>query len=369
MNSKPGKQDTSLTYLIDGLQRVAGADRDVRGETASGGRATGGAVGSPRPVTRGESPKQQAAKVDWLNCTFAAPGFSVEAFIALLARLLGRPVSGESGGGMLGFETSVKLFARHGSLISPIGAIAFGGQSQAGRWLFQLTGAGCQFVRDWEGIRELLEGVQARLTRVDLALDFLQGEHTVEEAVMLYEMGGFQGGGRSPSSRLDGDWLNGVAGRSLYVGKATNGKMLRVYEKGRQLGDFDSDWVRFEVQLGNRDRVIPFDVLTKRDAFFAGCYPALASMVEDAAELIPTLSKAGEVSLSHLLYHLKRCYGKVVHTLSHALCATNAELIEEVRVVGLPRRVPLSSLAAGVTWADVQAHSKGVNHESANCGV
>lgn len=31
------------------------AGRDARGVTASGGRATGGAIGSPRPVTRGES--------------------------------------------------------------------------------------------------------------------------------------------------------------------------------------------------------------------------------------------------------------------------------------------------------------------------
>lgn len=190
----------------------------------------------------------------------------------MLGRLLGRPVSGVSDRGMLGFEFSVKLFARHGSLSSAIGCVAFGGESQRGRWLFQLTGAGCQFVKDWEGLRELLEGLDSKLTRVDLCVDFLEGEHSVEEAVTLYEMGGFQLGGRSPSSRLDGDWLGVSNGRTLYVGSAKNGKMLRVYEKGRQLGDPDSEWTRFEVQLGNRDRVIPFDVLTDRDAFFAGCY-------------------------------------------------------------------------------------------------
>jgi phage replication initiation protein len=198
------------------------------------------------------------------------------------------------------------------------------------------------------------------LTRVDLAVDFLEGEHTVEEAVMLYGMGGFQQAGRAPSSRLDGDWINGVNGRTLYVGKATNGKMLRVYEKGRQLGDLESEWVRFEVQLGSRDRVIPFDVLTDRDAFFAGCYPALASMVDEAAKAIPTLAKTGEIALGHLLYHLKRCYGKVIGTLSSVLSATDADLVEEVRIVGLPRRVNLSSLAAGVTWSDVQAQHKRV---------
>lgn len=315
------------------------------------------AASSPRPVTRGESTTQQLAKIDWLNCTFDKPKMSPEGFVSMLGRLLGRPVSGVSDRGLLGFESSVKLFASHGSLTSPIGSIAFGGESQRGRWLFQLTGAGCQFVRDWESMRDFLESLDSKLTRVDLCVDFLDGEHTVEEAVTLYQSGGFQLGGRSPSSRLDGDWLGVTGGRSLYVGKAQNGKMLRVYEKGRQLGDPDSQWTRFEVQLGSRDRLIPFDVLTDRDAFFAGCYPALASFVEEAAQLIPTLTKSGEVTISHLLYHLRRCYGKVIDTLS-SIDAQDADLIEEIRIVGLPRRVNLSSLAAGVTWADVQAQHK-----------
>lgn len=315
---------------------------------------------APRPVTRGESTTQQVAKIDWMNCTFPEPSLSAEGFVALLSRMMGRPISGISDRGMLGFDSSIKLFAAHGSLTSPIGCIAFGGDSQRGRWLLQLTGTGCQFVRDWEGLRDLLEGLDAKLTRVDLAVDFLNGEHTVDEAVTLFQSGGFQLGGRSPSSRLDGDWLGGQEGRTFYVGKAKNGKMLRVYEKGRQLGDPDSDWTRFEVQLGNRDRVIPFDVLTNRDAFFAGCYPALAAFVQEAAESIPTLSKGGETTIAHLLHHLKRCYGKVFGMLLETTEATNADLVEEVRIVGLPRRVPLSSLAAGVTWADVQAQHKRV---------
>lgn len=315
---------------------------------------------APRPVTRGERKPQQMVNVDWLNCTFPEPSLSVEGFVSLLGRMLGRPVSGISDRGMLGFDSSIKLFARHGSLTSPIGCLAFGGESQRGRWLFQLTGTGCQFVRDWAGLRDLLESLDAKLTRVDLALDFLEGEHSVDEAVTLYESGGFSLTNKRPSSRLDGDWLGGTEGRTLYIGKAKNGKMLRVYEKGRQLGDPDSDWTRFEVQLGNRDRVIPFDVLTDRDAFFAGCYPALASFVEQAAESIPTLSKGGETTIAHLLHHLKRCYGKVFGMLLETTEATNADLVEEVRIVGLPRRVPLSSLAAGVTWADVQAQHKRV---------
>lgn len=320
-------------------------------------RVPGGRGVSPRPVTRGESSPArsgvQSVNVDWLNATFPAPSLSQVGFIELLSKMLGRPVFGVEGRGLIGFKESITLHAKHGATSSAIGSIAWGGDSQAGRWLLQLTGVGCQLVRDWDGLRDLLESLGAKLTRVDLALDFLAGEYSIENALDLYEQGGFQLGGRPPETQINGDWLGGKAGRTLYVGKARNGKMLRVYEKGKQLGDEASDWTRFEVQLGSRDRVIPFDALTRRDAFFAGCYPALAAMVEAAAEAISTIQKAGEVTLSHLLFHLKRCYGKLINTCATALGATDADLVRELRVIGLPRRVPLSSVAAGVDWSDV----------------
>jgi phage replication initiation protein len=291
--------------------------------------------------------------VDWLNVTFPAPALSQVGLIELLGRMMGRPVFGVPGRGLIGFQESLTLWAKHGSEKSAIGSIAWGGDGQKGRWLLQLTGVGCQLVRDWDGLRDLLESLDGKLTRVDLAVDFRDGEHTVDEAVQVYQDGGFQLSGRPPSTRIDGDWLGGKAGRTFYVGSATNGKMLRVYEKGKQLGDQSSDWTRFEVQLGNRDRVIPFEVLTQRDSFFCGCYPALAAMLEQAGQAIPTVRAVGEVSIAHLLYHLKRCYGKVIHICSAEAGATDADLIEELRLIGLPRRVPLSSVAAGVNWSNV----------------
>lgn len=317
---------------------------------ASGERGT---VAAPRAVTRGESGSSQAAKVDWLNATFAAPGLSVEGFVALLGRMLGRPVSAVSGKGMLGFESSAQLFAHVGSRKALMGSVAYGGESQAGRWLLQFTGAGCGLVTDWSAVEALLSDLEARITRVDLAVDFLGGEYSVDDAVEMYHAGLFQSAGRPPSTSLAGDWLEGRAGRTLYVGKATNGKLLRVYEKGRQLGDPESEWTRFEVQLGARDRVIPLDVLTRCDAYFAGCYPGLAEILEEAAEKIPTQQTQGHVTLAHLLYHLKRCYGKVLDVVESVCGAPTAELVEEVRVIGVPRRLNPSSLAAGLSWSQV----------------
>jgi phage replication initiation protein len=207
-------------------------------------------------------------------------------------------------------------------------------------------------------MQALLEDLGAKLTRVDLALDFLEGEYTVDDAVRMYADGGFTGAGRPPSSSLAGDWLGGVAGRTLYVGKATNGKLLRVYEKGKQLGNADSAWTRYEVQLGARDRVIPLDVLTRPDSYFAGCYPVLAQLVEAAAEKIKTSQTQGHVTLGHLLYHLKRCYGKVLGVIRDVCGVDSSELVEEVRLVGVPRRLQPSSLDAGLQWSQVLDQSK-----------
>lgn len=319
-----------------------------------------GARPSPRAVTRGESPAPQAdgprAKVDWLNATFDEPRMSLEGLVGFLGSCLGgRPTGAKLEGGLFGFTERYKLSVYLAGVMVEVGAIAKGGEAQRGRWLLQLTGKGCGMVEDWPSLRELLEGFNAKITRCDLAVDFLDGEHTVDEAVAMVEGDQFTSNGRRPSTSVAGDWLDQVHGRTLYVGKAANGKMLRVYEKGKQLGDLGSDWVRFEVQLGNRDRVIPFDVLTDCDRFFAGAYPALAALIEAAAESIPTSQTETQVNLGHLLYHLKRCYGKALHQAQQICAAPDTDLMEEFRVIGLPRRLKPSGVVAGLDWAELQA--------------
>jgi phage replication initiation protein len=286
-----------------------------------------------------------------LNCTF--PGrdyYSPARLMAMLSKIMKRDVSGLLGRGIFGFDQSMKLYTRVGSSEFAIGCLAFGGEAQKGRWMFQLTGSGCSVVPCWRRLVRLLRALDARLTRLDLALDCLHGEYTVNDAVQMYHEGDFNSGGRSPSTALAGDWLGGHAGRTLYVGKAVNGKMLRVYEKGMQLGDPDSDWVRFEVQLGNRDRVIPFEAITLRDAFLAGCYPALEKMLSVAGLVIPTAQTEGQTSIGRLMFHLKRSYGKLINTVFQGLDCSSMELVESVTVLGVPRRLKPSDVDSGLTW-------------------
>lgn len=194
-------------------------------------------------------------------------------------------------GGLFGFTERHRITAHlaDGARVE-VGAIAMDGESQKGRWLLQLTGRGCGLVSDWASLQELLEGLNAELSRSDLAVDFLNGEYTVDDAVDLYEQGEFINRGRNPELDVQGAWnLEGNKGRTVYIGKLKNGKSLCVYEKGKQLKDFDSNWTRFEVRLGNRDRKIPLDILTNPDKYFVGAYPALAGLLDSAAAEMPTI--------------------------------------------------------------------------------
>jgi phage replication initiation protein len=327
---------------------------------ARGGAAARLARSGPRAVTRGESTNGQEvepkAKVDWLNCTFDQPAMSLEGLIAFMGCVFGnRPTTAKLDGGLFGFTERWKLFVYQGGCMTEVGAICRGGEAQRGRWMLQITGKGCGVVSDWSALRELLEGFGAKLTRVDLAVDFVDGAHTVDEAVAMVRDDQFTSCGRRPSTSVAGDWLDEVHGRTLYVGKAANGKMLRVYEKGKQLGDLSSEWVRFEVQFGNRDRVIPFDALTDCDKFFTGAYPALASMLEAAAEAIPTSQTETLTNIGHLLYHLKRCYGKALHQAGEVSGASHTDLVEAMTVIGMPRRLTPSGVVAGLAWAEIES--------------
>ncbi|VTY36509.1 Replication initiation factor [Xylophilus ampelinus] len=319
---------------------------------AASARAVTRVESSPRSATNGD-----VSKIDWLNATFDTPAMSVRGLLAFVDGLMAGTLSAKLDGGLFGFTERHRLTAQlaDGARVE-VGAIALGGESQKGRWLLQLNGRGCGLVNDWASLQQLLEDLGAEISRVDIAADFLKGEHTVDDALDLYHEGAFISRGRNPDLDTQGAWhAEGKKGRTVYIGKLKNGKTLCVYEKGKQLKDLDSDWTRYEVRLGNRDRVIPLDVLTNPDRYFVGAYPALAHILEAAAEEIPTIREETKTSLAHLTYHLERCYGKTIHQVLAVTGATAQDLIEEVRVIGIPKRVDPASGSAGVGWADLQA--------------
>jgi len=328
--------------------------------------AVGGAKRPPRPTgfrpravtTGGKS--RNVATVDWLNVTYDHDR-SFECVIEALSEAMGGiPVGGRGmQGGRYGFEHGLKVSVYARGQMHEVGDFSWGGEGQRGRALLQLTGSGCQMVSDWAFLAEWIGSLpNYRLTRVDLAVDLHDGDYSVDDAATWALEGRMVNGGHPPQCETHGDWLNQEHGRTLYVGKSVHGKMLRVYEKGKQLGDLTSPWVRWEVQFGNKHRVLPLEMLTERDKFFAAAYPALEEILGIVGEKIKTVRECTRLSFSKAIEHLKRSYGKWLHAgLESGVDAV--DLVEAVRVCAYPPRFNAASIAdAGFADAVCSALSR-----------
>lgn len=192
------------------------------------------------------------------------------------------------------------------------GYLAIGGQR--GTVLVDITGKGCQHATPgWESrMLAFLESghlVNARITRIDLAHDDFSGErYGLDRAVSDYHAGLYQlpRAPQPPAINQVGNWeTRDYRGRTLYIGRRQTGKFLRIYEKGKQLGDKASPWVRIELELKAEDRVIPFDALTRPGQYLAGAYPALAFLNETQHRIktVRSQSKAGMCKLVSWLKH------------------------------------------------------------------
>lgn len=323
------------------------------------GRA-GGAVGDAErpvpcpPALTGGVKLEQGAKVDWCTVTWKPePDEHVPALVYdLLTSALGG-VMGESVNGMFGYDEGVRFFVPVGGVPLHVGRVDFGGEHHGGRARLDLTGSGCSRVRSFDFLRRVFEAFnEATLTRVDLAVDALEGEFTVEDARDWWQSGDFRAGtsGANPRHSAIGDWFGEkpVHGRTFEVGRRENGKMCRVYEKGRQLGDPDSEWTRFEVEIRNNDRDIPFDILTRCDEYFVGAYKCLARLIEAAAERVKLHQKEGDIALAVMVSHQKNSYGQVVDVM-RVMGMSADQIVNEISRPGIPKRLERASLNGFLT--------------------
>lgn len=223
-------------------------------------------------VREPETGARLVASVDWISCTLP----EVEGWRELVDRVvLGicdvREPFVEAERGMLGYERS----GRYGPVI-----VAWGGASQRNTVYLSIPGvvAGALSADKLAQVAVLLESFGARLTRVDCAIDDYEGRYlTIERMREWYAEGKFTGQGRPPKAVFISDEGNRT-GCTFYVGSRGAGKILRCYEKGRQLGDPSSPWVRVEMQLGNKLRELPWEILSRPADMIAGAYPALRAV-------------------------------------------------------------------------------------------
>jgi phage replication initiation protein len=317
--------------------------------------ASGASIGSarvdesPRLVTRGETHDRDeeaaahSAIVDWLAFTGRPPaGRDREWLEDSLGSVFCVPREGWSvtGRGWYGYKNHVKL--------GELGILAFGGKTQKGTLHLELYGRACARIADWAAVR-LWGGIyQAEITRVDVAHDDFIGRYLqVQSAVEWWQAGKFNVNGRPPKAHLQDD-LGSNDGKTLYVGRRASGKLLRVYEKGKKLGDPASSWVRAEVELRNKGRVIPWDVVTEAGKYLAGAYPALRFLSAEQSRL-RTIQRTAEISYAAMEKNLRTQGGKALNVMCKVHQGDTGAVVARLVRDGVPKRlagIPEEAIAA-----------------------
>lgn len=291
--------------------------------------------------------------IDWFKFTFL-PFDSVDETMKIILGILKSSsslgfVAKEADKGMHGYKNSFDIFCYLNGEVVKVATFAYGGEAVNGTNLLDLTGMCCSLIKDWTYFHDFISQVKAKITRIDLAIDFVNGEVTIDDVKHLYLIGEFNSGGRVPSYKeFSGGSLDAIDfnGRTFQIGKRKNGKVLRAYEKGRQLGDVFSVWVRLEVEFGSRDRVIPYDALLNCPVYFVGAHKALEKFVNFSSVRIKTHIEQSKISLDRSEHWIKTSAGKHIdQLLKHKFNNDLAEFVSSVRVNGTPKRLINTALA------------------------
>jgi len=292
---------------------------------------------APRTVTTGgnpfppEIPQGPLAHIDYFAFTVTPPeGKGLDWLFPQLVELFHVREATPTGKGWMGYTTRHDLGGH--------GLLAHGGERQRGTIHVELTGVGCMHVPDWLKVMEWGITNNVTVTRIDLAHDDLEGRHaSIALAREWLEAGQFATNGRPPDAQLIDD-LGSRKGKTLYVGNRKNGKLCRVYEKGRQLGDPASLWTRVEVEFRNKSRVIPWSVLANPSHYLAGAYPCLA-FLSAMQEKIRTITKTVTVTLARAVHHARQMTGRLVNVLMLQHGGDAFAVVDELKREGVPRRL------------------------------
>lgn len=304
----------------------------------------------PGSVIRGET----IAHVDWLGFTIRlkestppptggkASSLMEEALAELrhvLHEVFNVPLDAwkPTGRGWFGYEYRINL--------DDFGLVAFGGAAQKNTLHIEINAQGCARVQDWAKAEAWGKSSGATITRLDLAHDDFEGKHVdIAKAREWYEAGGFTGNGRPPNPQLVDDLGTG-RGKTFYVGNRANGKLARIYEKGKQLGDKASPWVRFEVEWRNKSRLIPWEALIRASEYLAGAFPCMR-FLSAIQEKIQTTRKALEISYASMVRWLKAAAGPALNVMLQVHLGDALGVLQEVVREGTPKR--LKSYSGGM---------------------
>lgn len=287
------------------------------------------ASGLPRPA--------YPVHVDYL--TFTVPGFYFDNDVLVASRYLSRWteglffVGGESEKHYNGYKTCHLIAPCSGGQAPFLGWLGISDASDhmKGWWCFCLPGQTTSEVVNWSALVTDMYEMRGRISRVDLALDDLDGIHPLVECEYLYDTGLFNPErGRPPQCRTIKHKIVG-AGDSLYVGSRESGKQFRCYEKGKQLGDSSSPWVRYEGELLRKDKVIPWDVLLFSAQYLKGMYSDAFDWMPTAEINLAALKEKSKITLETAVRWLKQQGGKLIIYLREVCELEDADIVEKLR--------------------------------------
>ncbi len=250
-----------------------------------------------------------------------------------------------------------------------VGLIEMGGAStvrQDGVYTcrIELTGDGCQIyggacsghAKRWLELRAKLESTAGRLTRVDVCADDLMGAYPISVAMQWLEDGQFDNRGQKVNRQLIDDFDTGK-GKTLYVGSRQSEKFLRVYEKGMQLGDKVSPWVRYEAEFkASRRKELTLDILRDPDAYLLGAYPVLKFVRAMALRIDPT-SAAAAATWKSCRRHLQRQYGATLNFVVRETPDDEA-LGRVIRSLTSPKLPKWANKEAAANWPEIVAENR-----------
>lgn len=262
--------------------------------------------------------------------------------------------------GAMGFQQAAQIVIAD----MPVARMDYGGESQRGWVRASMTGKGCEWVQDWDAVQAVEDLPKSQLRRLDIALTTWCGEITHDRVVQAHAADRFHTGGRPPALQQITS-SDERAGKTCYVGKRTNDKFFRAYEKGFEMlskirgvpgvvTDIDGhkieDIYRCEIELKAGSSDIEWGVIERRDQYFAGAYPFCADVLPgiEADILQRRKERAPQTDLAVALENCRIQFGPTLYT---ALMAYQGDMTAVWdKVIGSHHCQPL--LEAGVLLVD-----------------
>lgn len=229
--------------------------------------------------------------------------------------------------GILGFQQAAQI--RLGDM--PVGRMDYGGDSQKGWVRTDVSGKGCEWVQDWSAVGAVEALASAQIRRLDIALTTWSNEVTHERVVQAHTDGLFTI--RRPPVLQQVTSSDPRQGRTCYIGKREKSdKFMRCYEKGLEIaGKLDGrmpglithidgskveEIYRCEVELKAESSDIPWEVIERRDQYFAGAYPFCAQVLPNVeADILKRRPERDcQLSLAAALQNCRIQYGATLFT-------------------------------------------------------